>query len=440
MRHRLALLALAATAVWVILLAVAFNIALAVRLHQQADKLLRSRAQAVSTTVQARSDGSVVLHEPTHHRALDSGIWIYQGSRLIAGSPGPGPTRAAADRLVGHGRGYAQTPEPHAMRLFALPIQYDTGQVGTIVSSVNLDPYSSTTDTALACSISLAVLLLGGTYLVTRAVIGRALRPVAEMSEQATQWSQTGAAQRFGAASRPAELAALAARLDELLDHLATVLRHEQQQTAELSHELRTPLARITAEIDWLTTRPRTPSEQHTSHQAIAAAATDMQRICESLLSEARTRSGHLPGRCDMIELARDLARRNTTEHPDSPPITVHGTTATAGISATVAERILTPLLDNARRYATHTITIECTQLPNAVMVTVRDDGPGVPEDIGDAVFEPGRRADPTDDHDGAGLGLALARRLARAAGGDIQLAPTSPGATFTITLPTGGR
>jgi signal transduction histidine kinase len=93
------------------------------------------------------------------------------------------------------------------------------------------------------------------------------------MSAQASRWSERGAAERFGPASRPAELASLAASLDELLDRLAAVLRHEQQQSAELSHELRTPLARITAETDWLTARPRTPAQQRASHEAIATSA-----------------------------------------------------------------------------------------------------------------------------------------------------------------------
>ncbi|MGZ4638918.1 MAG: sensor histidine kinase, partial [Actinomycetes bacterium] len=65
------------------------------------------------------------------------------------------------------------------------------------------------------------------------------------------------------------------------------------------------------------------------------------------------------------------------------------------------------------------------------------DDGPGVPEEFRADVFEPGRRADPDDDHPGAGLGLALARRLARGAGGDIALADSSSGAAFRVTLPT---
>jgi signal transduction histidine kinase len=438
LRGRLALVALATSAIWVIVLTAGFNLALSARLRQQADDLLRTRASAVAATVEARPDGRVIIHEPTDDRALDVGVWIYQGHQLIERPTAPGESHTAADRLAGHGRAFAATGEPYASRLYALPIRYGSRQVGTVVASVGLDPYRSTADSALAGSIGLALLLLGGIYLVTRTVVGRALRPVAEMSAQAARWSERGAADRFGAADRPAELASLAAGLDELLDRLAAVLRHEQQQSAELSHELRTPLARITAETDWLIARPRDEAEQHASHEAIAVAAAGMREICESLLSEARTRTGQTPGLCALPEVARDLATRWAENHPDAPPVTVRGTTAAAGVSAAVAERILAPLLENARRYAVHTITVECAQRPGAAEVTVTDDGPGVPPEVGAAVFDPGRRAEPDDGHDGAGLGLALARRLARATGGDIELADVDRGAAFVVTLPAG--
>src|SRR4051794_31577249 len=112
LRGRLALLALATTAAWVVLLTVGFNIALAARLRQQADDLLRTRATAVASTIEPRPDGRLVVHEPSDDQALDIGVWIYQGHRLIEG-PGTatGSSAAVADHLTGRGRTFAQTPE-----------------------------------------------------------------------------------------------------------------------------------------------------------------------------------------------------------------------------------------------------------------------------------------------------------------------------------------
>ncbi|MEV7907878.1 HAMP domain-containing sensor histidine kinase, partial [Streptomyces anulatus] len=428
-------------AVWVVLLTGAFNLFLSARLGGQADEMLRTRAAAVAATLETRPDGGIVVHEPADDRALDTGVWIYQGSRAIERPKAPWQLQRQADRLAGHGETFAESAGPYPSRLYALPVPDQAGrggQAGTVVASVDLDPYRTTARAALISSAAFGPALLGAVYLVTRAIVGRALRPVAEMSAQAARWSERDAAERFGMTGRPDELASLAGNLDELLDRLAAVLRHERRQSAELSHELRTPLARIVAETDWLTARRRDAAGQRASHAAIASAAATMQRICETLLSEARTRSAPVPGRCALPDLAHELARRCAEEHPKAPHVVVHGTAATAGVAATVAERILAPLLDNARRYAVRTITVECAQVDGGVQVVVADDGPGVPADVGPAVFEPGRRADPADGHDGAGLGLALARRLARAVGGDIHLATGTKGARFVVSLPAG--
>ncbi|MFJ2442688.1 MULTISPECIES: ATP-binding protein [unclassified Streptomyces] len=446
LRGRLALTALVTSALWVAVLTTAFNLVLDNRLRAQADDVLRTRAEAVATTVEPRPGGRLVVHEAARDQALDAGVWIYQGDRAIEKPAGvPTALQLRADRLAGRHEVFTDVGGPSATRLFALPVR-DTGgrQVGTVVTSVALDPYRSTADSALTASVVLALFLLATVYLLTRLVVRRALQPVGLMSARAAQWSEEGAARRFGDEGRPAELASLAANLDELLDRLAAVLRHERQQAAELSHELRTPLARIIAETEWLTGRPRGPAEQRASHEAIASAAATMRQICESLLSEARTRGAQAPGRCRLPELARSLAARIGADHPGSPAVLVRGDRATAGVSAAVAERILMPLLDNARRYAASSVVIGCATVPGAVEISVSDDGPGVPESFLPSLFEPGRRAAPDDGHDGAGLGLALARRLARAAGGDITLdvadrvSGAVSGARFTVRLPAG--
>ena len=447
LRGRLALMALAAGALWIGVLTAVFNVALDKRLRGQADDILRTRAEAVAATVDVRPDGGLAVREPAEDGALDAGVWIFQGHRVIEKPPNaPAGLQAQAARLAG--RPGAFTDSPGSWRLYAFPVDtparpgHPPTRAGTVVSSVGLGPYRSTADTALAGSIALAVLLLATIYFLTRLVVRRALRPVATMSEQAARWSAAGAAERFGAEGRPAELAAFATSLDALLDRLAAVLRHEQQQAAELSHELRTPLARITAETEWLTARPRDTEQRDTSLEAIAGAAATMRQICDSLLSEVRTRNARTPGRCRFPDIARRLVEHNTALFPGAPAVAVEesGIRADAGIgvSEETVLRILTPLLDNARRYASHTITLACTARAGEITVSVSDDGPGVPPAFVGSLFEPGRRARPEDGHDGAGLGLALARRLARAAGGDIDLDTAAPGARFVVTLPAG--
>lgn len=190
LRGRLALMALASGALWVAVLTTAFNLALDKRLHEQADEVLRTRAEAVAATLEARPDGRLVVHEPAEDRALDTGVWIYQGTRVREQPPAaPAALARQADRLAGeHGVFIdAKGAGADATRLYAFPVEAASGhgQAGTVVTSVSLDPYRSTADTALAGSVALAVLLLGIIYLLTRLVVRRALRPVAAMSEQA---------------------------------------------------------------------------------------------------------------------------------------------------------------------------------------------------------------------------------------------------------------
>ncbi|MCZ0985102.1 ATP-binding protein [Streptomyces diastatochromogenes] len=84
-------------------------------------------------------------------------------------------------------------------------------------------------------------------------------------------------------------------------------------------------------------------------------------------------------------------------------------------------------------------MTLAARRTADGVQVEVTDDGPGVPESFRDLLFQPGRRADPGDGHAGAGLGLPLARRLARSAGGEVSHDPGhARGARFVVTLPAG--
>jgi signal transduction histidine kinase len=109
----------------------------------------------------------------------------------------------------------------------------------------------------------------------------------------------------------------------------------------------------------------------------------------------------------------------------------------TVGVDAEVVERVLAPLLDNAGRHAHAVVRIGAARSDGRVVVRVVDDGGGLPAEDAERVFEPGVRGANGTDHGGAGLGLPLARRLARAAGGDVRAEPQDgAGATFVVDLP----
>ncbi|MCT9113723.1 HAMP domain-containing histidine kinase [Streptomyces mirabilis] len=423
LRGQLSLVAVTTATLLMLVLTVAFNAVAQHRLQHQADDELRTRAAAVATTIDT-SRRTVRVLETSNDALLDTNVWIYAGRRLLEEPPNAGSlTHVTAD---------VDGP----LRLCSQPVSADKSGA-LVVTALDLSPYRSSADTLLMGSLALDGVMLACTYALTRLAVGRALRPVRTMTDQATQWSAVASEERFSSMRHPAELARLGASLDAILDRIRTLLRHERQLTGELSHELRTPLSRIIAELDWWQTRPRSTDQTHATHKVIADAAQSMRTICDTLLDDARGGTLTAPGTAEVLPALRRL-----TELPDVPghlTVTADGPPLLAGIPPALLERIVSPLLTNACRYAHSEVAVRAYRAPDGVRVEVIDDGPGVPRPFASRLFEPGQRADPGDGHHGAGLGLPLARRLARSAGGEVTYDPEhTPGARFVVSLPAG--
>ncbi|GGJ08476.1 sensor histidine kinase [Streptomyces brasiliensis] len=448
LRGRLSLVALATAALLMTVLTVAFNVVMDEQLQHQADDELRNRAAAVTTTVDTSGPRVRVL-ETANDRLLDANVWIYAGAHLMEKPPSTtagNPLTQAADQLAVRRKHACATVDGHRpIRLCSQPIP-DRDPVATVVTALDLAPYRSSAGTLLQGSLVLDAVMLGCTYVLTRLSVGRALRPVRTMTDQATQWSAVGSDDRFGTEDHPVELARLGGSLDALLDRIRTVLRHEQQLTGELSHELRTPLTRIIMELDWWRARPRTDAQTRATQEVIAEAAQSMRTICDTLLDDARENAREnalnpatAPATTDVVPVLGRLLQHVAPPDRVKATVETNARVLEVGVAPALLERIVSPLLANAVRYAGSSVTVSARRLPSAVRIDVVDDGPGVPDAFVDELFQPGRRADTGDGHDGAGLGLPLARRLARAVGGEVSYDPGhAPGARFTVSLPAG--
>ncbi|MCW2497766.1 MAG: Histidine kinase [Jatrophihabitans sp.] len=426
----MSLLGLVVITGWVIILTISFNLLLANRLKSEADSALRTRATTAAATVAFKDGNAISVREGADDAVLDSGIWVYSKDGSVERPHGDASIQAAADRLAHGPSRYLNNGETD--RLYSLPLIDHGKRAGTVVASVSLEPYRHATKAALAGSALVAGFVLLGAYPVLRIAAGRALRPVDEMTKQAADWSAHEVSARFGDEQRFREIQTLAATLDGVLDRLSAVVRHERQLSAELSHELRTPLARIVAEVDLLLARHHDPAELETAHRAMRESALSMERILETLLAAARADIRDAPGRC---ELAPAVAAAVASLGPETR-VQLHTAVGpgAVGVDAAIVERVLAPVLDNALRYAATGVRVTSRNEADTVVLCVDDDGPGVPVEEREAIFEPGFRGQPDDAHDGAGLGLALARRLARAATGDVVV--SGPESTFEIRLP----
>lgn len=269
-----------------------------------------------------------------------------------------------------------------------------------------------------------------------------ALRPLDTVVDTARRIRSGRTGERLQPERTDTELGRMAVAFDEMLDALQSALadaRASEQRTrrflAEAAHQLRTPIAGIQASVEALP-RTRTPDDREQLLTSMVRESNRAGRRVTALLRMARLDQGDLPvcRPTDLASLCREEVERATSL---APRLTV--TFRAAGPQTLVAvdpdgvREVLANLLDNARRHALRTISVDLCRPEGAVEVRVTDDGPGLPESEWERTFEPFVSL---DGHGGAGLGLAIARGIARAHGGDV----TYETGAFVLRLPDAGE
>ncbi len=413
-----------------------FNLLLAHSTSRDANTFLREHASAELSLIRI-SHGKIHLAETTDDSLSSSRLWIFRGTAVVEQPRVRIETAAAARSLAGGPRRLLDVRDTDT-RLYAVPIIAGDRRVGTLVTGLSLAPYEQTRRRALAASITFFIALLAIVGSAVWWLLRSALRPVAQMTEQAAAWSEHDLDRRFGLGEPHDELTRLGATLDGLLDRLAASLRHERRFSAELSHELRTPLAKLMAEAEVALRRTRTDVEYRDSLAVVMANAQQIARIVDTLVAAAQ-HSAQPQGVANAHEVAAaivaacaDEARSRAVDlalDPCRPGVRV-------GVDRDLAERILHPVVENACRYGRSSVRVGVAREGSTVLFSVDDDGPGVEDAEQESIFEPAVRGSARSSApSGAGLGLALARRLARAASGDVVARPGGRG-QFVVRLP----
>jgi signal transduction histidine kinase len=389
------------------------------RLDADESAALVERIDAQLATLEFGRDGSITVRDTANDEALDRRVWIFDAAgRPIQRAAAP----ASVQRAVA-GLSRSATPRERDLhervRLRAEPVLDPGGRRrGTVVAGLSLGPYEDTEQVlVLAMLVIDLFVLLAGTLLVRAAVI-RALRPVAEMTQRAADWSEHDLDRRFDLGPPRDELTALSATLDGLLARIASSMRHEQRFSAEVAHELRTPLAGVRGEAELALRNHNLDAETQAAMEGILRGTKRMETVIDTLLAAARSEAAGGSDSCDAHEAADAAAEaiRPTAEqsgvsvalHDDRPHLRV-------GADRDLVAQALQPLLDNGIRHARASVTVTLTRSDGDVLFIVADDGPGLDASVPDP-FEPG-----TSTAGGAGLGLPLARRLARSCGGDVD-------------------
>ena len=432
-RTRLLLAVVGAVALALAIGVTGFYALLGQRLSASATSLAKARAEAELSSLRI-TDGRLVAPEGPDESAATL-VWVCAGGRALERPRAALAVDAAARSLAGGPERSLDLGE-HT-RFYALPIVQNGVRYGTLVSAISLDPYEETGHTALIGSLLLAAVLLAAVTLVSSWMLRRALRPVSRMTENAEAWSEHDLERRFDLGEPYDELTRLGATLDGLLERIAASLRHEQRFTAELSHELRTPLARMRGETELMLGRPRSTDEYREALEAIQRNVDQMTRTVEALVAASRHEAGLERTTSDARDAVVAVAQhiRESVVDVDVQVALPDGAVRVA-VDGELLQRMIQPLADNAALYGGG-VEFELTRLGAVAAVTVTDEGPGVEEDERTRIFEPGARGSAAAAHaGGAGLGLPLARRLARSAGGDVVAAASTAGGRFVLTLP----
>ena len=276
-------------------------------------------------------------------------------------------------------------------------------------------------------------MLFGLVVTASRWLLRRALHPVAEMTQRGCGLERARARSPIRARRAARRAHSLAATLDGLLERLAPSLRREQRFSAEMSHELRTPLARIQAEVEFALAAERTPTEHREALEAIAERRADDENGGRPRSCGAPASSPYAaPPMREGDRRAVEATRATSSARGDRPRFETPRSDVRVAVDRDVVERIVAPF----------SRTPAGTELTEAAVTVIgqRAERPHHRQRRRPR-RQPARAREHLPPRDAwrrprsAGLGLALARRLARAAGGEIT-AQAGPGGRFAIRLP----
>ncbi|MEU5320410.1 HAMP domain-containing sensor histidine kinase [Streptomyces sp. NPDC021056] len=295
---------------------------------------------------------------------------------------------------------------------------------------------STTDDLLLRAGLVGLVLIAAIAYFTVRI----ALRPVEAIRVLTASVTASDPRERVTVPATGHEITALATTINSTLQRLDDAAAQQRRFVADAAHELRSPLTTLLASLEVALAYP-----ERTDWPAAATTAARqtrrLQALAEDLLLLARLDTRTPMTSPETVDLTA-LASRLTEQYPlperlltltcaSTTPAHAHG-------NPDEYERLLRNLIDNAARHAAHRIQITVRNEDAWVVLTVHDDGPGVPAEDAERIFERFVRLDDARSRDqgGTGLGLAIARDLAHRHRGTLALTPQTLGACFQLRLP----
>lgn len=300
-----------------------------------------------------------------------------------------------------------------------------------------------------AVGLLLAVSVPVGLGLLAVAVwlsVGRALRPVEAMRREAAAITTVHADRRLAVPDGDDEIPRLARTLNEMLDRIDASQRLQRQFVSDASHELRSPLASLRQLAEIARDYPDTVEAPALARDVLAEEQR-MEEMVTALLLLARLDDAAESGadEVDLDDVILDEVRRarsvaagqGRTVHIDASGVGAAQMEANPVLLAQVVRN----LLSNATRHARADVHVSLHEVAGSAVLSVEDDGNGVPPEDRERIFERFVRLDEsrTRDAGGSGLGLAIVDKIVRGFGGTVTVGESrAGGAAFVVSLPLG--
>jgi signal transduction histidine kinase len=451
LRGRISLISTGVVAVGVILGAVVLVLAVRISLERTLDSSARRAGANAAALVRANQNQTVLPISVAGAEQVQ--LVNAAGTAVRGGSPGSdlGKPLLNPDEMRRALEGgaveisAARAAGADALRVVAVPVGNDAGEVVLVATPASriADAENAVRDAALVGApvglLAVAVL----TYLV----VGRTLQPVAALRAGARSIAAGGRVgpegPRLPLPTARDEIYRLAVTLNSMLDRIAAAQARQRSFVDDAAHEFRSPLASLRVQLE--VAGMLGPA---TDWQAVTAdAMVDVERLqalVDDMLALARLDSAAdrpTPAPDERIPVAV-MTHDVLTDYPDvEASVDVADDVAVDGQQSAL-RRVLVNLLDNARRHARSHVTLRVDRVTDddhdVVRFVVADDGPGIPVEERENVFDRFYRVDTARARDdgGTGLGLAIVRDVVAAHHGTVTLGDNHPGLLATVTVP----
>ncbi|WP_329055522.1 ATP-binding protein [Amycolatopsis sp. NBC_01488] len=282
-----------------------------------------------------------------------------------------------------------------------------------------------TVRTTLTAGVPAVALLIG---VIAWLAVRRSLRPVEAIRGEVAEIGAHDLSRRVPDPRTGDEIARLAGTMNTMLGRLDEAVTRQSRFTSDASHELRTPLASMRTQLEVLLAHPDRLDWRAACENALLD-VTRLQDLVADLVLLGKLDAG--PERLEPVALA-EVVEAAVAGH--DVHVEVRGTPVVRGHRSRL-ERLVRNLVDNARRHASSRVDVEVSVVDGQAVVSVGDDGPGIPEADRERVFDRFVRLDDgrARDEGGAGLGLAIVADVARAHGGT---AAVESGSRFVVRFP----